>query len=265
MPRTILSVLLLAAVLGAPALTACSAQKSEESRLEEQAPPPAASNAAQQEVPAPPPSLQETRSTQWRPEESTIPEEQPRVTVPKPKPQPKPPATVTLTIPAGTSMTLVFSEPLTSETAAVGDTVTVQLKTPIIVGDRVAFPAGSRVEGKVSDVKSASKGFKETGGALALTFDRIVGTDGRKASILAGFTKVAEGSGKKKAAIIGGSAVGGALLGKVLGKDEKGAALVGGAIGTAVAGSTRGLEAKIAADEEVPVSLESAATVTVKR
>ena len=257
MPRIVPIVLLLAAMMVAPFLTACSGRTSEESRLQEPPPPPPA---AAVEAP-PPPAPVEPQHPASRPLSGTIPEERPRASVPKPQP----PATVTLTIPSGTALTLVFAEPLTSETALVGDSVTAQLKGPIIVGDRVVFPAGSRVEGKVSDVKSASKGFKETAGALALTFDRIVGTDGRKASILAGFTKVAEGSGKKKAAIIGGSTVGGALLGKALGKDEKGAAIIGGAIGAAVAGSTRGVEARIAPDEEVSISLERDASLTIKR
>lgn len=258
MPRIVKIVLLLAVVPAAAFLTACSGQQSDLSSQQEQAPPPPAPIAVQE---APPPAPAEPARPVSRPATGTIPEEQPRASVPKPQP----PATVTLKIPAGTALTLMFSEPLTSETAQVGDSVTAQLKGPIIVGDRVVFPAGSRVEGRVSDVKSASKGFKETAGALALTFDRIVGSDGRKASILAGFTKVAEGSGKKKAAIIGGSAVGGAILGKVLGKDEKGSAIIGGAIGTAVAGSTRGAEAKIAPDEEVAVNLERDASVTIKR
>jgi hypothetical protein len=257
MPNRVLAALLPALVLTAAGLAACSGRTTEESRLAEQPPPPPA--AIPQEPPPPPPEAQRPQAS---PATGTIPEERPRTTVPA---RPAPPPTVTLTIPAGTPLTLVFAEPLTSETAAVGDSVTVRLKAPIVVGDRVAFPAGSRVEGKVSDVKSASKGFKETGGALALTFDRLVGPDGRKATILAGFTKVAEGSGKKKGAIIGGSAVGGAVLGKVLGKDEKGAALIGGAIGTAIAGGTKGVEAKIEPDEEIAVNLERPASVTVKR
>ncbi len=75
---------------------------------------------------------------------------------------------------------------------------------------------------------------------------------------------MAEGSGGKKAAIIGGSAAGGLLLGKVLGKDSKGAALIGGAIGTAVAGGTKGKESIINADEEVSVSLEHAAQTSLR-
>src|SRR5206468_11366556 len=154
---------------------------------------------------------------------------------------------------------VTISDAITSETAQPGDRVSATLKSPVISGDRVAFPAGSRVEGRITDVKSAKKGFKDTGGALSISFNRLVAPDGHSASIDAGFTKLATGSAGKKAGIIGGSAAGGALLGKVLGKDAKGAAILGGAIGTAVAGSTKGKEAVIQPDENIAVSLERSA------
>jgi hypothetical protein len=178
---------------------------------------------------------------------------------------PPQPATITLTIPAGTQLQVSFPEAVTSETALAGDAVVATLKDPIVVGDRVVFPAGSRVEGKVVDVKSAKKGFKDTGGAISITFHRLVSPGGRAASIQAGFTKVAEGSAGKKAGIIAGSAAGGALLGKVLGKDPKGAAVVGGAVGTAVAGATKGKEAVIEPEEGVSLPLEQNARVTIPR
>jgi hypothetical protein len=254
---------LLAAFFALPALQ-CAAQKSEDVQVSEQAPPPSAPVPAAEAAPAPPPEPAPpppAKQSATRPA-ATIPEERPRRLSALP---PAEPATVTVTIPQGTSVVVHLAEALTSETALVGDDVTATLSQPIIVGDRVAFPAGSQVKGRVTDVKSASKGFTETGGALAISFDRIVAADGHSAAIAAAFTKLATGSGKKKAAIIGGSAVGGALLGKVLGKDAKGAAVIGGAVGTAVAGATKGKEAIIAPEEEIVVNLERAAPTTMKR
>ena len=251
----------------------CSGQKSETTEMMEDAPPPATDTSVAGTT-APEPPREQVRHEQQsettaRPQRlrntsqttGTIPEERHRTAAP-PKPQAPPP--VTVTIQAGTALALAISEMVTSQTAQVGDNVTATLKTPLIAGDRVAFPAGSRVQGQVSDVKPATKGFKDTGGALSISFTRIVAPDGHSASIAAGFTKLAEGSAGKKAAIIGGSAVGGALLGKVLGKDSKGAAVIGGAIGTAVAGGTKGKESVIAADEEISVSLERAAQTTLR-
>jgi hypothetical protein len=178
---------------------------------------------------------------------------------------PPAPATVTLTIPSGTPLNLGFAAEVTSETAMVGDAVSATLKEAILVGDRVAFPAGSQVHGTFTDVKSASKGFKDTGGALSMQFTSIVAPDGRKGTISAGFTKVAEGSAAKKTGIIGGSAVGGALLGKALGKSTGGGAAIGAAIGTAVAGTTKGREAVIKTDDTIQVALEKDAKVTMRR
>jgi hypothetical protein len=257
MSRTKVFSALATVLLTAAAIWGCAGQPSQDTELAEQAPPPEDSGMGAP-IPEPPPA-QRAPSRPARTE--TIPEERHTVTPPKPAP----PTTVTVTIPAGTQLEAVFAEPLTSGTAVIGDAVVARLKNTLTAGDRVAFPADSRIEGKVTDVKSASKGFKDTGGALSITFTRIISPQGRSASVQAGFTKVAEGSAGKKAAIIGGSAVGGALLGKVLGKDAKGAALVGGAIGTAVAGSTKGKEATIAADEVITVALEKDAKTTLPR
>jgi len=244
----------------------CSGQKTEDAQVMEEAPPPAAdSNMAGTTAPEPPPVQAEPahpqRSSGSSRPAGTIPEERPRQSAP---PRPQEPQAVSVSIPAGTSLAVTFGEMVTSETAQVGDNVTATLKSPVIAGDRVAFPAGSRVQGQVSDVKPAKKGFKDTGGALSISFNKIVAPDGHSASIAAGFTKLAEGSAGKKAAIIGGSAAGGLLLGKVLGKDTKGGALIGGAIGTAVAGGTKGKESIINADEEVSVNLERSAQTSLK-
>ena len=274
MNRTRSTLLLLSAVPFLLLYTAsCSGQKSDTTEMMEEAPPPAAdTSVAGTTAPEPPreqvrheqrsePAARPQRLRDTSQATGTIPEERPRTAAPA---RPQAPQPVTLTIQAGTALALTVGEMVTSETAQVGDSVSATLKSPLISGDRVAFPAGSRVQGQVSDVKPATKGFKDTGGALSISFNRIVAPDGHSATIAAGFTKLAEGSAGKKAAIIGGSAAGGALLGKVLGKDSKGAAVIGGAIGTAVAGSTKGKESIIAADEEISVNLERAAQTTLR-
>lgn len=250
------------AVLAVVMSAACGGQKAPETTATatEQAPPPATTEQAAPpaaETTAPPPAPQSTTRAAAG---SSIPEERgtkvPAVAAPQ---------TVTLRIPAGTQLALGFAAELTSETAAVGDAVVATLKEPIVVGDRVAFPAGSQVKGTYSDVKSASKGFKETGGALSMHFTSIVAPDGHKATISAGFTKAAEGSAAKKGAIIGGSAVAGALLGKATGKSTGGGAAIGAAVGTAVAGTTKGREAVIKAEDVIQVALDKDAAVTMAR
>jgi len=262
MSRQSILVLFLAASLTVLPILGCGGQPTTEQPTEvtEQAPPPPPPVEEAAAVPAPPPPAPEPTPHPRR--TATIPEERTAQPV---QHAPAAPATVTLTIPAGTQLMLGFAAEVTSETAAAGDSVVATLKTPITVGDRIAFPAGSQVRGTITDVKAASKGFKETGGALSMQFKSIVGPDGRKASIAAGFTKVAEGSAAKKGGIIGGSAVGGALLGKALGKSTGGGAAIGAAIGTAVAGTTKGREARIKPEDEIQIALEQNASVTLKR
>ncbi len=256
--NTTLLVVMVTLLMGA-ALFGCGGQKAPETAevTPEQAPPPATTEAPAPEAAAvtpPPPAPPASHAT------GSIPEERgtkvPAVAAPQ---------TVTLKIPAGTPLSLGFAAELTSETAQVGDAVVASLKEPIVIGDRVAFPAGSQVRGTYSDVKSASKGFKETGGALSIQFASIVAPDGHKSAISAGFTKAAEGSAAKKGAIIGGSAVAGALLGKMTHKSTGGGAAIGAAVGTAVAGTTKGREAVIKTDDVVQVNLEQDAKVTLAR
>jgi hypothetical protein len=248
----------------------CSTQKNDTMDTAEQAPPPPAapddSQMAGATAPEPPPPAPERKSTaathpqRTRASQATgsIPEERSSESAPQA------PALVTYTMPAGTSLAVNLNGALSSENAVAGDRVRATLKSPVIVGDRVIFPAGSVLDGQVSDVKSAKKGFKDTGGALSIQFHHLTAPDGHSASISAGFTKVATGSAGKKAGIIGGSAVGGAILGKLLGKDAKGGALVGGAVGTAVAGTTKGREAGIQPDEEIKLSLEKSAQTSMR-
>lgn len=267
MSRISTHVFILAALAAALPCTGCTGQSSAPpAPVAEQAPPPMepATTTAAAKPPTPPaaPQSSTTNERAGSKQARHVPEER---TTKRVAPAPVVPSTITLTIPAGTTLSLSLVKELTSEHAAVGDTVAATLKQPIIVEDRVAFPAGSEVRGTVSDVKSASKGFKETGGALSIQFQSIVGPDGRQASIAAGFTKVAEGSAAKKGAIIGGSAVGGALLGKAMHKSTGGGAVVGAAIGTAVAGTTKGREAAIKVEDAMQVALEQSAKVTLKR
>ena len=266
MSRNVLLILMVGAMFVAVPLIGCGGQGSgTQTPVAEQAPPPAADQApeppqqAAAPVPAPPAPAPRT-SKPAAPHASAIPEEAHAPAAVPPAPQ-----TVTLTIPAGTQFSVGFGGEITSATAVSGDSVVATLKQPIIVGDRVLFPEGSQVHGTISDVKSASKGFKDTGGALSIQFKSIVAPDGTKAAIEAAMTKVAEGSAAKKGAIIGGSAVGGALLGRMLGKNTAGSAAVGAAVGTAVAGTTKGREAVIKTEDTIALSLEQNAKVTVRR
>jgi hypothetical protein len=65
----------------------------------------------------------------------------------------------TLTIPADTQVALVFTHPLNSKTTHRGDEIYVQTTAPVLANDRVAIPAGTFIQAKVSKlVRHGSRG-----------------------------------------------------------------------------------------------------------
>ena len=177
------------------------------------------------------------------------------------------PQTVTLTVPEATTVSMKLADSLSSGVNHEGDTFKATLTEAIIVGDRVVFPEGSTIEGTLTSVTPAKKGMKESGGAMTLSFDRIMTPSGASARMDASFAKQAKSTGKK-AGTIGGSAAGGALLGKVLGGSSKDAAIgavVGGAVGTGVAANTKGTELKLDAGTPIIVTLARPITLQMKR
>ncbi len=130
----------------------------------------------------------------------------------------------------------------------------------------MAIPAGSTIRGQVTDVVPAKKGLKDKGGALTLSFDKIVTPAGFSAPMSASLTTVGK-SGKKTAGIIGGSAAGGAILGKVLGgstKDAAVGAVIGGAIGTGIAAGTPGKEIEITFGTHLAITLDQPVNIAIR-
>jgi hypothetical protein len=167
---------------------------------------------------------------------------------------------VRVLVPQGTEMEVTLSTPVGSETSQVGDSITATTMSAVVVGNQVAIPAGSRLQGRVTEVLTGTKGMKisEKGGVVVLTFDTVTSPQGSSTPIYATITKIASSKGKT-AGIIGGSAAGGALLGKILGGDTKDAAvgaILGGAIGTGIAAGTKGKELNIPAGTELTMVLD---------
>jgi hypothetical protein len=176
------------------------------------------------------------------------------------------PQMVRITIPEGTEVSLTLLDGVGSSSSQAGDTFTAKTTNPVVVGDRVGIPVGSKIRGQVTEVVPAKKGLKDKGGAITLSFDKVETPSGFSAPISATVTGVGK-SGKKTAGIIGGSAAGGAILGKILGGSTKDAALgavVGGAIGTGIAAGTRGKELDLPAGSHIVITLEHPLTIAIK-
>ncbi|HXH28272.1 MAG TPA: hypothetical protein VNL37_04460 [Candidatus Polarisedimenticolia bacterium] len=171
-----------------------------------------------------------------------------------------------MTVPAGTEIHLTLDRAVGSASSHVGDTFTARIAQPVLAGDRVAIPTGSSILGRVSEAVPAKKGLSDKAGTLSLSFERVATAAGFNAPLSAGLTRTGSGSGKKNAEIIGGSAAGGALLGKVLGGSNKKAALgsvLGGAIGTGVAANTKGEDVELPAGTPLTVTLDRPVTIKV--
>jgi len=172
---------------------------------------------------------------------------------------------VRVTVPQGTELQVTLSTAVGSETSQVGDHLTATTTAPVVVGDRVAIPAGSTIHGSVTGVSPANKGLdiSEKGGAVVLSFNEVTTPRGFSTPMSASLSRFAK-SGGKTAAIIGGSAAGGALLGKILGgstQDIAAGAVVGGGIGTAIAAGTKGRALVIPAGTELALTLDQPLTI----
>lgn len=80
-------------------------------------------------------------------------------------------------IPAGTPVSVTLDAPLSSGTAAVGQTFAVSTADPVIVGTTVVIPKGAHGAGVV---KKVSKARKKSAGEMTLTFSYVIAPDGTK-------------------------------------------------------------------------------------
>ncbi len=125
----------------------------------------------------------------------------------------------------------------------------------VTVGDRVAIPAGSRLEGNVTLVERGGK-VRERG-RLGIRFNTLLLADGSRIPITTEtIYREGEPLAGKSAAKITGATAGGAFLGALLG-GRKGAA-IGGAVGAA------GGTAAVMAGSEQIVTLPAGTLLTVR-
>ncbi len=161
-----------------------------------------------------------------------------------------------MSVPAGTVLTVSFDQTLSSADSRSGDRFTARVVDPVLLNGRVAIAAGSVVSGRVVDVKPA----KKLGGRaqLNLEFASIRFASGGESPISASFNGQAES--QKDAVTIGAAAAGGAILGRILGKDSESTvlgAVVGGAIGTGIAARKKGEEVNLPEGVAVEIHLDA--------
>ena len=190
--------------------------------------------------------------------------------VPEPLPQapPSPPVPQfeEVVVPADSVIGLQIETNVSSETAKVEDRVEARVTRDVRSKGFVAVPAGSKAQGSVTLVEKGGK-IKERA-RLGVRFHTLVLADGTRVPIQTE-TVFREGDSPKgeSATKIGGAAVGGAIIGAILG-GGKGAAIggaAGAAGGTAAAMAGSRSPATLTAGSSVTVRLSSPATVTVEK
>jgi hypothetical protein len=219
----------------------------------------ARSNVPAAEAPAPAPAP--TSGGMWETRPTITPESSaPASTVtdtsePDEPPPPPAPEFVDLTVPSDAVVGLQIERTISSETARVEDRVEARVTRDVRVGDKVAIPAGSVVQGSVMEVERGGK-VKERA-RLGIRFHTIVLANGNRLDIRTD-SVVREGASpsKESAAKIGGAAIGGAILGAILGGGK--GAIIGGATGAA-----GGTAATMTGDRN-PAVLTAGTTVTVR-
>jgi len=188
----------------------------------------------------------------------------PRTQPPARRPMPPPVASAaraTLRLTQGARFDVAATDTITSKTAKVGDPFTARVVEDVRnPAGYVVIPAGSVVNGTITDVKPAPN--PRTPGTLTLTVSSI-SVRGNTYPIEAaidslGTTQQGRGVTTGDAAKVGAGAVAGAVLGRVIGGNKKGTIIggvVGGIAGAGVASQTKDSDIVLPAGAHIIVRL----------
>ncbi len=182
--------------------------------------------------------------------------ETPEAPAPEPEPvAPPEPQFVELTVPADAVIGLQLESTVSSDRARVEDAVDARVTRDVRVGGRVAIPAGSLVQGTVTEVERGGKVRERA--RLGIRFHTVVLANGDKLTLRTdAITREGADQGRESAAKIGGAAIGGAILGAILGGGK------GAAIGAGVGAG--GGTAAVMAGERSAVTIPAGSTVSVR-
>lgn len=144
----------------------------------------------------------------------------------------------------GTPIEIEFMDALSSELSEIGNSVRARVVTDVGGQSGDAIPAGTTLWGQVTDVRSERK--IASTARLELSFQEMELPTGQLVPIQSKLMLEGAKQKKKDAATIGGSAAGGAILGRAMSKKRKKGkgtvigAILGAAVGAAVAKENKG-------------------------
>jgi len=166
---------------------------------------------------------------------------------PQPAFAPKP-----IVVKAGNKIVITADESVSSKTSNSGDHFDASVAEPVVVGDRVIIPKGSKATGTVTDAKSAGK-FK--GNAAITVTLRSVTVHGEEYRLkTTEVTESGKGRGKRTAVGAGGGAAVGAIIGALAGGGK------GAAIGAGAGGGAGTAGAAFTGDKDIIISPETKLT-----
>jgi hypothetical protein len=160
-----------------------------------------------------------------------------------------------LVVPSGTTLTVRLGETLSSKDSQPGQQFTASLVNPVEAEGRPVIPAGATATGTVVAAHAAGK-FK--GASLLEVRLNSITIGGKPYTIQTSAVERAQkGKGKRSAAMIGGGAGAGALIGALAGGGKGAAigALVGGGAGTAGAAFTGKADVTLPAESALSFKL----------
>jgi hypothetical protein len=178
-----------------------------------------------------------------------------------------------ITVPAGTQIPLKLAQGISTKSAKVGDAVYAQTVFPITANDRIVIPAGTYVQGRISEIKRPGrvKGRAEflmhfttmifhSGYTVMLpgAVENLPGSEKQTVKDKEG-TIQQDGTKGKDAGTVAKTAGEGAVVGAIVDRGIRGAGIGGGAgaaVGLASVLLTRGPEVHLPAGTSVLIVLE---------
>ncbi len=132
-------------------------------------------------------------------------------------------------VPADTVVSVTLDQAVGSKISTPGSAFAATVAAPISIDGRLAIPKGAHASGVVKDAKPAGR-FKG-GAVLSLTLTNISVKNDTYEIATSAPSETSTGKGKRTAALAGGGAGGGALIGGLAGGGK--GALIGGLVGAA--------------------------------
>ena len=161
-------------------------------------------------------------------------------------------------LPSGTRIRLKMDVELSSKAASVNDTFTTVVAKPVTVRDTTVLPAGTVIEGRVTNVTRAGSGGQN--GKLGVVFESLRMVDLPSRNILGELVSKLDGRSSSMTNALG--IIGGTVIGAVLGAASKvsNGALIGAGIGagagTGIALLRKGKDVRIGKNEEFEIELK---------